>query len=285
MVGKKKKTVIWTIIRLSILAIVLIGGTITVSTLLKNEEKKLKKEAATAQEAEEDEKESKNGFLQKPVDSTEESEEEETEPSEEDEQNAGFDYDEFYENGVDYDEISEVMTQLAETGDLKYGKFTLEGESYQLGDSTSKFIQNGYEPLTVISGINAHTLLPVPFSLDGETKFLGFIFNPTDHICDVQDTILVKINFYPCSNVTVGDNLTFETEDYNSILGDKTGTFYQSREVSVWSTGKNIGDSYVLVYYGATESTIFGAVSSGILEIRIGVWCFEGEYDQCVKES
>lgn len=275
--GKKKRIEKMTIIRLAILGIVLVGGFTTVFLLLNAKEKDLKAAAETAQEVSDASGDS--GEISFSIPSTKTKS---TEPT--DEKDAAFDYDEFYRKGVDYNEISEKITHLTEATASDYDSFTLNGKQYRIGDSTQTFINDGYTLDTVISGVDAHTMIPVPFSLDGEAKFLGFVFNPTNSSCAVEDTLLVKISFFQSADVTIGGKLTFTTEDFENVLGEKAGTFYQSSDVSVWTTGKNVGDPYLLVYYGATDTSIFGVSSRGILEIRIGVWCFEGEYDQCVKE-
>lgn len=287
--GKKKLNKV-AVIRFAVLGVLLVGGLLTVNGLLKAKDKKLAESAETVEEVVEekdgsaDEKDRDASVKFKLPESKEEEPKESATETQKDDENAGFNYDEFYEQGVDYDEIDDTLSNLTQSPAEPFETFTINDKSYRIGDSTEKFINDGYTIGTVLSGVNAHTMLPVPFSLDGEVKFLGFVYNPSNKNCDVKDTILVKINFYQCSNVTIGDSLTFDNESAEKILGKKTGTFYQSKKVSVWATGKEVGDSYVLIYYGADPDSLFSSISCN-LEIRIGVWCFEGEYEQCVNEA
>lgn len=170
-----------------------------------------------------------------------------------------------------------VLDSLVEN---EYYKFTIDGENYYLGEKISK-LNNGLSYDTNFGNIVYGDSITTRtfFNQNNDAKFLGVLYCSSNEECDINNTSLVKVNFYNNSNVIVNDFIKIGVT-YDEIIkkyGKENGYFYQDKDMLVWSLGEKVGDPYYVLKF--TKSLFFG---NKLSEIRIGVWWYDGEYDHTV---
>lgn len=168
----------------------------------------------------------------------------------------------------------EILMSLPQNN---YYKFTINNQEYFLGQKvldlkkTLNFEQN-FTDIVYSDSISIRS-----FFNNDEEQFLGAVYCASENNCKHDDSVLVKVNFFENAFVTVNDfikrGVTYEkiVEKY----GKESGTFYQDKNILVWSFGNKIGDPYYLLKFN-------NYFNKAIIDIRIGVWWYDEEYEQTV---
>lgn len=179
---------------------------------------------------------------------------------------------------------SKVLTSLEKS---EYLKFTIGEDEFYLGDKISTYkskkISYNDEYVDENSKIASDSIMSQTFyNVDEEAQFLGALYCQAGDECSYDDSIMVKINFYEDSDVVVNDYIKFGMyyEDIVEKYGKEDGTFYQDSELLVWTFGEKgkVGEPYYILRFDEG-----GWFSLGdLIEIRIGVWWYEGEYEHTV---
>ena len=181
---------------------------------------------------------------------------------------------------------SEVLMSLNKDNHLK---FTLGEQEFYIGEKVSSYKAKDYtyEDEYVIDNylLESDSLSVHTFYHDNQASFLGALYCPSSENCKYDDTILVKMNFYKDSDVVVDDyiKIGMKYSDITSKYGKETGTFYQDENLLVWtfSDEGKIGEPYYILKFD--KGGLFS--SEKLVEIRIGVWWYEGEYQHTVKKA
>lgn len=171
-----------------------------------------------------------------------------------------------------------------------YMKFTLDDKEFYLGDKVSKYKENGIsfedQYLTDDSFVESDSIAMYNFyNKDKRAQFLGAFYCSETKKCKYNDTLLLKVNFYEESDVVIDDFIKYGTK-YKDIVekyGKEDGTFYQDEELLVWTFGEKgkIGTPYYILRFDYNSF-----LSSGeLIEIRMGIWWYEEEYEYTVIES
>ena len=165
-------------------------------------------------------------------------------------------------------------------------KFPLNGEDFYLGDTTSSFKEKNltYEDdyLSSDDRINSDSISVQPFYHNEEEQFLGSLYCAKKESCKYEDSILVKANFYSDSEVIIDDYIKFgmSYDDVVKKYGKEDGKFYQGNNSFVWSFGEKgkIGEPYYILTFDQNWLVDMG----GLVDIRVGVWWYENEYEHTV---
>lgn len=179
---------------------------------------------------------------------------------------------------------SETLTNLEKSD---YLKFSLDGNTFYLGDKVSDYRLKKYSYDETYLSEDAHvasdSIISQTFYNEQEdAQFLGALYCKEGSNCSYEDTVIVKINFYEESDVIVNDYIKFgmKYDDIVKKYGKEDGQFYQDSELLVWTFGEKgkIGEPYYILRFDNS-----GWFSTGkLIEIRIGVWWYEGEYEHTV---
>ena len=183
---------------------------------------------------------------------------------------------------------SETLTNLEKND---YLKFSLDDNTFYLGDTVSDYKLKKYSYdetyLSEDAYVASDSIISQTFYNEKEeAQFLGALYCKDGSNCSYDDTILVKINFYEDSDVVVNEYIKFGMtyDDIVEKYGKEDGKFYQDSELLVWTFGEKgkIGEPYYILRFDNG-----GWFSTGdLIEIRIGVWWYDGEYEHTViKES
>ena len=171
----------------------------------------------------------------------------------------------------------------------EYSKFTIDGESFYIGSKSSSYKEKGYTYEDAKSNYSDYvvgdSLIPRTFNKDGRAMFFGAIYCPNSDRCSYDDTILAKANFYKDSKVVVNDYIKYGMtyDEITKKYGKETGKFYQDDGLLVWDFGDHgkIGNPYYILRFdkGGLFST------GGLIDIRMGVWWYDGEYDYTIIKA
>ena len=161
-------------------------------------------------------------------------------------------------------------------------KFTLNGNEFHLGEKLSSltekelyFSSNQKDTFLVNDSIALES-----FYYKNKSAFIGAIYCGESNKCTYENSVLLKANFYEKNEVVIDDFIKVGTK-YDDIVekyGSETGTFYQDKDILVWSFGKKIGDPYYLLKFDRSSVLPTNKVS----EIRIGIWWYDGEYEHTI---
>ncbi len=170
-----------------------------------------------------------------------------------------------------------------------YLKFTLNGEDFYLGETASFYQQKGYtfedDFFQEDDKISKDSILVHPIYHEEEDQFLGALYCAKDEDCAYQDSILVKANFYENSDVVINDFIKFgmKYEDIVEKYGKEDGKFYQGNHSFVWTFGEKgkIGEPYYILTFDDSFLSDMG----DLIDIRIGVWWYDGEYEHTVVKE
>lgn len=165
-------------------------------------------------------------------------------------------------------------------------KFTLNGEDFYLGDTALTYQQKNYtyedDYLTEEDTIAKDSISVHSFYHDDKEQFLGALYCAKNEDCKYEDSILIKANFYEDSNVIIDDYIQFgmKYQDIVDKYGKEDGKFYQGSNLLVWTFGEKgkIGEPYYVLRFD--DSGLFA--TGKLIDIRIGVWWYNGEYEQVV---
>lgn len=168
-----------------------------------------------------------------------------------------------------------------------YTKFILDNKEFYIGDKVweykKKDISFEDKYLTEQSYVESDSIAMHNFyNKSKESQFLGMFYCAKFEKCKYEDTLLIKINFYPNSNVIVNDFIKYGIK-YDEVVkayGEEDGTFYQDEDFLVWTFGDKgkIGNPYYLLRFDNNSFFSQGKLS----EIRIGIWWYEDEYKHSV---
>ena len=116
---------------------------------------------------------------------------------------------------------------------------------------------------------------------DGKAVLLGLFYCSNKDGCKYEDTTLVKALFYKNSKIKIGDNISFSSsyDDFLDEFGKPEGVYKQDKSYYIWCFGDDhkIGDAYYMVK--------FNGGSHAIIDIRIGVWWYDDEYNRTVVKE
>lgn len=178
---------------------------------------------------------------------------------------------------------SEVLNSLTRND---YYKFTINDKEYYLGEKVSNLENNelyydiNFNNVVYADSISTRTF----FNLDNKELFLAALYCSSLKNCTHEDSTLVKVNFYKNSNVLVNDFIKYGIT-YQEVIdkyGKEDGYFYQDEDMLVWTFGDNdIGDPYYILKFD--DASLFS--NNQIIEIRIGVWWYDKEYEHTVLKK
>lgn len=182
---------------------------------------------------------------------------------------------------------SKVLVEVKESKDLQ---FKIGDKKYKLGEQLSIYKKDGItynteyvkdDAIVYSDSIMTQTF----YDNEGKPLFFGAFYCPSGDDCSYDESILIKANFYESSDVVIDDYIEFGM-NYDDIVekyGKEDGTFYQNEELLVWTlggTGK-IGEPYYILYFDNS-----GWFSTGdLVDIRMGVWWYDGEYEHTVVKE
>ena len=164
-------------------------------------------------------------------------------------------------------------------------KFKLDGDEYILGERLGKKKEKGLlydEKNKSINTLDFDTIGLQSFSHNKKLFFNGVYYCNKEDGCDLDDNILIKLNFDSRCNVLIDDFIKFGLK-YDEVVekyGKESGVYYQDEDYLVWasdSTGK-VGSYYFILQFKSNDFFSTNGVSS----IKIGVWWYDGEYDRTV---
>lgn len=164
-------------------------------------------------------------------------------------------------------------------------KFEIDGKKYYLGEKVSDFkeFELDQKYLDKDSYVISQSITLQTLYKDDEPQFLALLHCSDDKNCEYKDSNIIKINFYENSNVLVDGHIKYgmSYEDVVDEYGKEDGVFYQDENYLVWNFGEEgqIGEAYMLLRFDD------GWFATGINDIRIGVWWYEGEYEHTVEED
>lgn len=159
-------------------------------------------------------------------------------------------------------------------------KFIIGEDEFSIGDSFSKYKDFGYNALDEDDFIKYDSIAIDNIYKDGKAYMLASFYCPNKEGCSYKEANIIKANLYKYSNAKVND-ITFGTKEkeVKEKLGDPTGVLKIDSSYYIWSNGKKVGDSYIMIKYSNGWST------KTVTDIKIGIWWFDGEYDATVKEG
>ena len=171
-----------------------------------------------------------------------------------------------------------------------YMKFTIDDKEYYVGEKVSKYKKNGIsfedQYLTEDSYVESDSIAMYNFyDEEKEAQFLGAFYCSENKECKYDDTLLLKVNFYEESEVVIDDFIKYgiRYDDIVEKYGKEDGTFYQDEDLLVWTFGEKgkVGNPYYILRFDYD-----GWFSSGeLIEIRMGIWWYEEEYEHTVIEK
>ena len=179
--------------------------------------------------------------------------------------------------------------ELTNIDEVSYVKYKYGEDELYFGKEVSSYISKGYlydtEHITKEDYIIGDSISIMTFYKDDEAKFLGALYCPKKDKCTYEESTLVKINFYNDKNLLIDDYLKYglSYDDVVSKYGKEDGTFYQNEEQLVWTFGEKgkIGEPYYVLRFDEG-----GWFSTGkLIDIRIGVWWYDGEYEYSVIKN
>lgn len=181
---------------------------------------------------------------------------------------------------------SEILTNIEHND---YLKFTIDEQEFYVGNKVQDFQKKNYsydkQYITADDYIIKDSIMMQTFYLNEEPKFLGAMYCNDDNNCKYNETTIVKINFYSDSNVIVNDFIKHGLS-YDEIVekyGKEDGKFYQNEDMLVWTFGEKgkIGEPYYILRF----DTGGWFSSDKLIDIRIGVWWYDGEYEHTVIKN
>lgn len=163
-----------------------------------------------------------------------------------------------------------------------YYQFEMNGELFTLGETVDAFEKKGYmlkenyfsnSNKLVSDAISTHH-----FAKEDKDMFYGIIHCNLKEDCNYSNSRVIKLNFYRDANVILNHHITYETkyDDVVEALGKEDGYFYTDKSLKVWSISKE----------GKVDTPYFLLKFSGekIVEIRIGLWWYEGEFEYSIEK-
>ena len=153
--------------------------------------------------------------------------------------------------------------------------FKVLDDELTIGDKVSAYVDKGYTYVSDDSYVSPDSISIATFSKDDKPLFLALIYCPSKKKCSIEESKIVKINFYKDSKVVIEDKIKYGMtyEEIKKILGEETGRFYMDENYYVWSFGNEIGSPYYIVRFDEGGWFSFG----GSDDIRMGVWWYEDE--------
>lgn len=168
----------------------------------------------------------------------------------------------------------------------EYHKFTIGEQEFYIGKEVPTYKSKGLtyidDYITDEDYVLADSIAPYVFYQDDKPMFYGSLYCASTKECKYDDTILIKINFYRSSNVVINDFIKYGMS-YNEVVekyGKEDGAFYMDETALVWAFGNKgkVGEPYYILKFDS--GGLFS--SSGLSEIRMGVWWYEGEYERTI---
>lgn len=180
---------------------------------------------------------------------------------------------------------SEILTAVDKS---KYVSFKIDDNIYYIGDMIHELRADGIDYDTKFSQdiVYSDSISTRTFSNEkGVNLFLAALYCSKKEDCNHSETVLVKANFYEDSKVVVNGFVKFGVK-YDEIVekyGKEDGRFYQDQELYVWTfDDKNeVGSPYMVLRFN--KGSLFS--SSGVSEIRLGVFWYEGEAEHIIVPS
>ena len=158
--------------------------------------------------------------------------------------------------------------------------FKILDDELTVGDSVKSFVDKGYLYASNEMFINSDSISMATFKKDNNDLFFALLYCPNKNKCSIDESKVVKINFYEKSKVIIDNYIKYGMtyEEVKSKLGKESGKFYLDNDYYVWTFGKNIGDPYYIIKFDTNTFLSTG----GINDIRIGVWWYKGESNHSI---
>lgn len=172
----------------------------------------------------------------------------------------------------------------------EYQKFKIGDQEFYIGKDVPTYKSKGLsyidDYISDEDRVIADSIAPYVFYIDGKPMFYGSLYCASTKECKYDDTILIKINFYRDSNVIVNDFIKYGMK-YDEVVekyGKEDGAFYMDETALVWAFGEKgkIGEPYYILKF---DSGGLFSFYSGLSEIRMGVWWYEGEYERTIVKT
>ncbi|MBQ7136806.1 MAG: hypothetical protein IJO43_02365 [Bacilli bacterium] len=166
---------------------------------------------------------------------------------------------------------------------FSYYSFDVDGEGFLIGEEVSYYEKKGYSYKDNYYSKNdfivSDGFMPHLFYKNNNPVMYAAMHCQKEDKCSYSEARIIKINFYDAiGKVTFADFITIGTtvEEVEEKLGKADGTIYTNDNEKVWSfydKGK-VGTPYYVLEFG----------SGKVVNMKIGVWWYEDEYEHTIKK-
>ena len=170
------------------------------------------------------------------------------------------------------------------TKKASYYTFSVGNKEFLIGEKVSYYEKKGFsykdDYYSDNSFIVPDGLLTQSFYKNNEAVMYAAMHCRQEKKCDFSDANVIKINFYESiGKVKFADFITLGTtyEEIVKKIGEPDGKFYMNEKEYVWSfydKGKMDNPYYVLEFDNSKK----------VVNMKIGMWWYEGEYEYTVKK-